>query len=85
MLGHTNCKIILVSAAYAHEVAGLEHELEDLEHIFVRDDSYETWLAAQSAEDPNLPITPDDLFYHSAHPAAPRVFPRVSHTPTKPG
>jgi len=62
MLGHTNCKIILVSAAYAHEVAGLEHELEDLEHIFVRDDSYETWLAAQSAEDPNLPITPDDYF-----------------------
>jgi acyl-CoA synthetase (AMP-forming)/AMP-acid ligase II len=62
MLGHTNCKVLLVSAEYAHEVAGMENELPDLQHILVRDDNYEDWLSSQSNEDPNVAVSPDDYF-----------------------
>ena len=62
MLGHTNCKVLLVSPDYAHEVEGMVDELPDLEHILVRDDGYEQWLAAQSDVDPDVEIDPDDYF-----------------------
>ena len=42
MLGHTNCRALLVSEVHAHEVEGLQQELPDLEHIFVRDSGYES-------------------------------------------
>jgi acyl-CoA synthetase (AMP-forming)/AMP-acid ligase II len=62
MLGHTNCKALLVSEQHAEEVTDLDNELADLEHIFIRDKDYETWLADQSNEDPNVSISPDDYF-----------------------
>lgn len=62
MLGHTNCKVLLVSANHAHEVEGMLDELPDLQHILVRDDSYEDWLAAQSDVDPEVAVDPDDYF-----------------------
>lgn len=62
MLGHTNCKALLVSEQHAEEVTDLDNELADLEHIFIRDKDYETWLADQSNKDPNVSISPDDYF-----------------------
>lgn len=60
MLGHTNCRALVVSADHAHEVEDLV--LPDLEHVLVRDADYESWLAAQSAQDPGLPIDSGDYF-----------------------
>ncbi|MFL2521950.1 MAG: class I adenylate-forming enzyme family protein [Candidatus Azotimanducaceae bacterium] len=62
MLGHTNCRALLVSEHHAHEVEGLQQELPDLDHIFVRDGGYETWLANQSPQDPEVLVSPDDYF-----------------------
>jgi acyl-CoA synthetase (AMP-forming)/AMP-acid ligase II len=62
MLGHTNCRAVVVSENYAHEVAGLSDELPDLEHVLIRDSGYEGWLAEQSTEDPAVDIDPDDYF-----------------------
>ena len=60
MLGHTNCKVLLVSENYAHEVEGIVDALPDLQHVLVRGADYEDWLAAQSEDDPNGPVDPDD-------------------------
>ena len=62
MVGHTGCRFLVVQDKYAHEVEGLEDDLPDLERIFVRDSSYEEWLATQSDVDPDLPISEDDLY-----------------------
>ena len=62
MLGHTNCRALIVSENHAEEVAGLADELPDLEHVIVRDAGYDSWLEAQTDEDPCLPISPDDYF-----------------------
>lgn len=62
MLGHTSCKVLLVSAEYAHEVDGITAELADLQHVVIRDDGYEAWLSAQSVEDPDVDVTGDDYF-----------------------
>ena len=62
MLGHTNCRALLVSEHHAHEVEGLQQELPDLEQIFVRDAGYEAWLASQSPKDPDVAVSPDDYF-----------------------
>ncbi|MBV1881831.1 MAG: AMP-binding protein [Pseudomonadales bacterium] len=62
MLSHTNCKVLMVSANYAHEVDELLGQLPDLKRIFVRDDNYETWLASQSDVEPDIEINSDDVF-----------------------
>ncbi len=62
MLGHTNCKALLVSEQHAHEVDGLATELPDLHHVLIRDDSYEGWLAAQADSDPDVVVQADDNF-----------------------
>ncbi len=62
MLGHTNCRAVLVAEQYAHEVADLVDELPDLEHFVVRDETYESWLASQSDQDPQVRAQPDDYF-----------------------
>lgn len=62
MLGHTNCKALLVSENYAHEVEGIADELPDLQHVLVRGADYEDWLAAQSDQDPDVPVDPEDYF-----------------------
>ncbi len=62
MLGHTNCRALLVSKHYLDEIAGIDAELPDLEHIIVRDSGYEAWLGEQSDADPDVTIEPDDYF-----------------------
>lgn len=62
MLGHTNCKAVLVADHYASDMDGFVDELPDLEHVVVRDEGYEDWLAAQSSEMPDVEIDPDDNF-----------------------
>ena len=62
MLGHTNCRALLVAPQHAHEVDGFLDELPDLDHIIVRDDSYEPWLRQQSDDDPNVPVHEDDIY-----------------------
>lgn len=62
MLGHTNCRAVLVSPQYLHEIEGFKDELDDLEHIVVRDDSYEGWLGKHSDALPDIPLDGEDIF-----------------------
>jgi acyl-CoA synthetase (AMP-forming)/AMP-acid ligase II len=62
MLGHTQCRAVLATENHAGQIAGLDTELPDLEHILVRDAGYESWLAAQDATDPDPPVSPDDWY-----------------------
>lgn len=62
MLRHTDCKVLVVGANYLHEVEGLREHLPALQHVLVRDEGYESWLAAQSAVDPDVPVAPDDVY-----------------------
>jgi acyl-CoA synthetase (AMP-forming)/AMP-acid ligase II len=62
MLSHTGCRALVVAEQYVADVAALQATLPDLETVFVRDRSYETWLAAQSAIDPDVKIAPDDWY-----------------------
>jgi acyl-CoA synthetase (AMP-forming)/AMP-acid ligase II len=62
MIGHTGCRAVVVSAEYAHEIENARANLADLEHVIVRDDKYEAWLAEQSDVDPNPEINLDDLY-----------------------
>ena len=68
MLSQTQCRAIVVAEEYVSEVAGLDAELEHLERVIVRDDSYERWLGAQADCDPDPPVGLDDvhLIRHSA-------------------
>jgi acyl-CoA synthetase (AMP-forming)/AMP-acid ligase II len=60
MIGHTQCRVLIVTAKYLADVRGLDAELPDLERIIVRDEGYEEWLAAQSCVDPLIGGHPDD-------------------------
>ncbi|MFZ2175384.1 MAG: AMP-binding protein [Rhodococcus sp. (in: high G+C Gram-positive bacteria)] len=60
-LDHTQSRVLIVTPKYLDAVRGLENELEHLEHIFVRDDTYEDWLMSQSTNDPDPVIDVDDL------------------------
>ncbi|MEO1061563.1 MAG: AMP-binding protein [Actinomycetota bacterium] len=62
MLEHTGCRALVVGAEHVGDVEGLPEQLPDLAHVIVRDDSYETWLAGRSDQDPDVPIDPDDWY-----------------------
>ena len=62
MLGHTGCRGLVVSEKYASDVSGIVRELQALDHVIVRDGSYEEWLANQASDDPGVPIEPDDWY-----------------------
>ena len=62
MLGHTQCRAVLVDPPYADAVAGLDAELPDLDAVLVRDASYEGWLAAQSDAEPDVAVAGDDWY-----------------------
>jgi acyl-CoA synthetase (AMP-forming)/AMP-acid ligase II len=62
MLDHTGCSVLVVSANHAGDVAGIESDVAGLKTVFVRDDGYESWLAAQSDTDPGVAISPDDWY-----------------------
>ena len=62
MMGHTGCRALLVTGNHAASVAGMDAALLDLEHVIVRDDGYEGWLASHPATDPDPPVSPDDWY-----------------------
>ncbi len=62
MLGHTGCKALIVSVNHVDEVADIQTLVPTIEHLLVRDRSYEDWLASQSNELPDIAISPDDNF-----------------------
>jgi acyl-CoA synthetase (AMP-forming)/AMP-acid ligase II len=62
MLGHTNCRALVVAEKYAPEVAGLSGELPDLAHVIVRDGGYEAWLAGFADANPDVRVGPDDVY-----------------------
>ena len=62
MLGHTGCKALVVSASHAADVQGLVDEVPSLQHVIVRDDQYEDWLASYPDTDPDPVVDADDWF-----------------------
>jgi acyl-CoA synthetase (AMP-forming)/AMP-acid ligase II len=67
MIGHTDCRAVVVSAEYAHEVLQFKEELDGLKHVIARGDDYEEWLAKQSDTDPDIEVDINDphLIRHS--------------------
>lgn len=67
MISHTDCRAVIVSQEYAHEIEQFRGEIEGLDHIIIRGDDYESWLASHSDKDPDPPIDIDDphLIRHS--------------------
>jgi acyl-CoA synthetase (AMP-forming)/AMP-acid ligase II len=68
MVEQTGTRVVLSDQAYADSVAGLELDVECVEHVVVRDDRYEKWLESQSDVDPMVEVGPDDWYIirHSA-------------------
>jgi acyl-CoA synthetase (AMP-forming)/AMP-acid ligase II len=62
MMAHTGCKAVVVSSHYAHELMGISTNLPALQHIIIRDDTYEDWLATQSTDEPVFDIQSDDFY-----------------------
>ena len=67
ILNNSESKVLLIGDEFLPQLAGMQLELE---HIIVIGDpgasgypSYEQWIARASADDPNLPIAPDDTCY----------------------
>lgn len=67
MISHTGCRAIIVSQEYAHEVEHFKDEIDGLDHVIIRGDEYESWLAGHSDVDPDPAIDIDDphLIRHS--------------------
>lgn len=62
MIGHTDCRAVVVAEHYAHEVDHAKATLAGLKHVIVRDGGYEDWLASFPDTDPNPPVDLDDLY-----------------------
>jgi acyl-CoA synthetase (AMP-forming)/AMP-acid ligase II len=62
MIRQTGCRAVVVTDKYLHELAGIKELAPDLEHVVVRGDDYEDWLASQSNVDPDPRIPLDDYY-----------------------
>jgi len=62
MLNNVGARALLVDAAHLAEVDQIADEVPTLEHVIVRDEAYEDWLAAQSDVDPDPAIADHDLY-----------------------
>lgn len=62
MIEGTGCKVLFADAALAGPDSGLQDKLGGLQHVQIRDDGYESWLAAQDATDPMLEISDDEWY-----------------------
>jgi acyl-CoA synthetase (AMP-forming)/AMP-acid ligase II len=62
MLRSTGCTVLIAEKHYADSVAGLQDELASLSSVFIRDENYEGWLAAQSDIDPLISVQDDDWY-----------------------
>jgi acyl-CoA synthetase (AMP-forming)/AMP-acid ligase II len=68
MVEQTQTRVVLTDVLYEDSVAGLDQEIDSLDHVFVRDAGYEQWLAGQSDIDPQVEVGGDDWYIirHSA-------------------
>jgi acyl-CoA synthetase (AMP-forming)/AMP-acid ligase II len=68
MIGQTGTSVVLTDRAYADSVVDLPGKLDALQHVVVRDENYEKWLAGQSDVDPQIEVGSDDWYIirHSA-------------------
>ena len=68
MLEQTQVKVLVTDQTYLEDVAGLDKDIDTLEHIVSRGADYEQWLASHSAVDPMVEVDPDDWYIirHSA-------------------
>ena len=62
MLGHTGCRAVVVSSNHAVELEGITDAVASLERVIMRDDSYESWLASHSPDDPLVMAEADDNY-----------------------
>lgn len=62
MLSSTGARAVVVDSEYVGELDGMVGEVGQLEHIVVRDDGYEDWLATHSAIDPDPDLDLDDMY-----------------------
>ncbi len=62
MMRHTGCKALVVDAKQLHEVQGVKELVDTLEHVIVRDEGYEDWLAQFSNVDPDPEVSLDDYY-----------------------
>jgi acyl-CoA synthetase (AMP-forming)/AMP-acid ligase II len=81
MLNHTGCRALLVTPHHLASVTGLEAELPALEHVLVRDDTYESWLARYEPTDPDPAVSPEDWYVirHTAGTTGPAKGVAYSH------
>jgi acyl-coenzyme A synthetase/AMP-(fatty) acid ligase len=68
MIDQTGSVVLLADGAHADGVKDLDAEVDCLAHVLVRDESYESWLAAQSDVDPEVPVD-DGAWYVIRHSA----------------
>ena len=66
IVNQTEARMLFVEAEFAHSLADIEDRLTSIERTIVigtgnGGDDYETWLAAQPAEDPLVPMTAEDI------------------------
>ena len=62
MIRNTGCKVLVVDARHLAEVEGVRDAVPALQHVIVRGDDYEGWLAKHHNRDPDPAISLDD--YH---------------------
>lgn len=62
MIGHTDCRAVVVSANYAADLEPIVARVPGVEHVLVRDADYEAWLDEQSDVDPRVSLDPDDWY-----------------------
>lgn len=62
MTAGTDAVAVVAEAPYAAAVAGMEHDVESVHTVLIRDQSYEDWLAHQSGTDPRIEVAGDDWF-----------------------
>jgi len=62
MMRHTGCKALVVDAKHMHEVMGVKDLVNTLEHVVVRDEGYEAWLAQFSDVDPDPKVDLNDYY-----------------------
>lgn len=60
MVKKTGTTVLVVDEKYADVCKDFQERVPSLKKIFVRDSTYEEWLMAQSAEDPDPDILPTD-------------------------
>ncbi|MEX2627705.1 MAG: AMP-binding protein [Ilumatobacteraceae bacterium] len=62
MLDHTGCRAVVVDAVHRADIDAIRDRLPSLEHVIVRDEHYDEWLADFDDTDPDVPIDPDDWY-----------------------